>query len=66
LHKEGWERITLPLVQKGKMIKTIRATFKLKGTEKGIERIKARIAVLSTYEEVISLYMGEEEQYIVE
>ena len=43
----------------------IRATFKLRGTEKEIERMKARIASLSANEEVISLYMGEEEQYIV-
>jgi hypothetical protein len=40
----------------------IRATFKLRGTEKEIERVKARIAVLSTCEEVISLYIKEEKQ----
>lgn len=44
---------------------TIRCTFKLRGTEKEIEKMKARIASLSAQEEVISLYMGEEEQYIV-
>lgn len=47
------------------MEKTITATFKLRGAEKEIERVKARIAVLSTCKEVISLYLGEEEQYIV-
>ena len=51
---------SLPLVQKGKMIKTIKAAFKLKGTEKQIEKVKARIASLSACEEVISLYIGEE------
>ena len=43
-----------------KMIKTIIATFRLKGTEKEIERIKARIASLSAREEVISMYIKEE------
>ena len=43
----------------------IRCTFKLRGTEKEVERMKARIASLSAQEEVISLYMGEEEQYPV-
>ena len=43
-----------------------RATFKLRGTEKEIEKVKARIASLSACEEVVSLYMGEEELYIVE
>jgi hypothetical protein len=41
------------------MIKTIRAVFKIHGTEKEIERIKARIASLSACEEVVSLYIGE-------
>ena len=47
------------------MQKTIVATFKIRGTEKEIDQIKARIASLSACEEVVSLYMGEEEQYIV-
>ena len=47
------------------MYKTIKATFKLRGTESEIERMKARIASLSACEECVSLYMGEEEQYIV-
>lgn len=47
------------------MIKIIRAEFKLRGTEKKIERMKARIASLTIYEEVISMYMGEDELYIV-
>ena len=42
------------------MIKTIRAEFRLRGTEKEIERMKARIASLSVQEEVISLYIKEE------
>jgi hypothetical protein len=42
------------------MIKEIRAVFKLKGTEKAIERVKAKIASLSILEEVISLYISEE------
>ena len=42
------------------MIKTITATFKLWGTKKEIERVKARIAVLSTCEKVVSLYIKEE------
>ena len=40
------------------MEKIIRAEFKLRGTEKEIERVRARIAALSTCEEVISMYMG--------
>ena len=47
------------------MIKTITATFKLCGTAKEIEKIKARIAALSACEECVSLYLGEE-QYIVD
>ena len=49
-----------------KMIKTIRTEFRLRGTEKEIERVKARIASLSACEECVSLYIGEEELYIVE
>ena len=45
--------------------KIVRAVFKLRGTEDEIQKIKARIAVLSTCEGVASLYMGEEEMYIV-
>jgi hypothetical protein len=37
------------------------ATFKLRGMEKEIERIKARIASLTACEEVISLFIKEEE-----
>jgi hypothetical protein len=48
------------------MMKDIRALFRLRGTEKEIERVKARIASLSACEECVSLYMGEEEFYIVE
>ena len=43
----------------------VRAVFKLRGTEKEIEIVKARIASLSACEEVVSLYMGEEEMYLV-
>ena len=35
------------------------ATFKLRGTEKEIEKVKARIASLSACEECISLYIQE-------
>jgi hypothetical protein len=44
------------------MIKTIRAEFKIRGTEKEIERVKARIASLSACEEVVSLYIVEKEE----
>ena len=44
---------------KRKMIRTIEATFKLRGTEKEIERVKARIASLSACEECLSLYIME-------
>ena len=37
----------------------------VKGTEQDIRRVKARIASFSACVEVVSLYMGEEEQYIV-
>lgn len=47
-----------------KMIKTIKASFKLKGTEKEIDKVKARLASLSACEEVISLYMEEEKQNV--
>lgn len=47
------------------MIKTIKAEFNIRGTENEIERVKAKIASLSILEEVISLYIGEEELYIV-
>ena len=39
------------------MEKIITATFKVRGTEKEIEKMKARIASLSANEEVISLYI---------
>jgi N-methylhydantoinase B/oxoprolinase/acetone carboxylase alpha subunit len=48
------------------MDKIIRATFKLRGTEKEIERVKARIASLLACEECVSLYIREEELYVVE
>ena len=41
------------------MIKIIVATFKLRGTEKEIERMKARIASLTVYEEVYSMSIRE-------
>ena len=43
----------------------VRAVFTIRGTEKEIERVKARIASLSACEDVISLYMGEEDMYMV-
>ena len=39
------------------MEKIVTATFKLRGTEKEIEKVKARIASVSEMEEVISLYI---------
>ena len=42
---------------KKKIQKTFQCTFKIRGTEKEIERVKARIAALSYLEEVISLYI---------
>ena len=42
------------------MEKIIEAVFKLRGTEKERERMKARIASLSAQEEVISMYIKEE------
>ena len=47
------------------MEKTVTATFKLRGTEREIEVVKARIASISSCEEVVSLYMGEAEEYQV-
>ena len=44
------------------MIKTITATFKLRGTEKEIERIIARIASLSACEKCVSLRIKEREE----
>ena len=41
------------------MGKTIKATFKLRGTENEIGRIKARIASLSAEEGVVRLYVEE-------
>ena len=40
------------------MMETIRVTFKLKGTEKQIQNVRAHIAILSTCEGVESLYIG--------
>ena len=41
------------------MEKRIDITVVLRGTEKGIEKVKARFAALSTHEEVRSLYIKE-------
>ena len=41
------------------MDKFIVASFKVRGTEKEIERIKARIASLTACEEVVSMYIRE-------
>ena len=41
------------------MDKRIVASFKVRGTEKEIESIKARIASLTACEEVISMYIKE-------
>jgi hypothetical protein len=46
---------------KDKMDKIIVCTFKLRGTEKEIEKVKAQIASLSSLEEVISLYINTKE-----
>ena len=42
-----------------KMNKIIVATFKMRGTEKEIDRIKARIASLTACEEIVSMYIRE-------
>ena len=42
-----------------KMDKIIVATFKVRGTEKEIERIKARIASLTACEEIVSMHIRE-------
>ena len=56
--KKCW--ITYAHVQENeKMIKTIRAEFKLCGTKEEIERGKARIASLLACEEIISLFIKE-------
>ena len=44
------------------MDKIIVATFNLRGTEKEIERVKARIASLSACEECVSLYIREKKE----
>ena len=44
------------------MDKIVVCTFKLRGTENEIERVKARIASLSACEECVSLYIGEKEE----
>ena len=43
------------------MQKIVTAQFLLRGTEKEIERVKARIAALSAYEEVVSMLIREGE-----
>jgi len=42
-----------------KMQKIVTAQFLLRGTEKEIETVKARIAALSAYEEVVSMFLRE-------
>jgi hypothetical protein len=49
------------ITDEDKMMKTIVASFKLRGTEKEIEKVKAQIASLSSLEEVISLYINTKE-----
>lgn len=51
---------------KRKMQKIVVATFKLRGTEKEIERVKCRIASLSACEECVSLYMATNKEEDVE
>ena len=41
------------------MDKLITVSFRIRGTENEIERVKARIASLSACEEVISMYIRE-------
>jgi len=41
------------------MQKIVTAQFLLRGTEKEIERVKARIAALTVCEEVVSMFMKE-------
>ena len=48
------------VLREAKMDKIIIVTYKLRGTEKEIERIKAKIATISVCEEVISLHMRED------
>ena len=43
------------------MEETIIANFRIRGTGKEIEKVKAKIASLSAQEEVISLYIKEVE-----
>jgi len=43
------------------MQKIVTAQFLLRGTEKEIERVKARIAALSACEEIVSMYIKEGE-----
>ena len=57
-----YHRILEMEVGERKMIKIIMATFRLRGTEKEIERIKARIASLSACEECVRLYISEKEE----
>jgi hypothetical protein len=49
------------ITEEDKMDKIIVCTFKLRGTEKEIEKVKAQIASLSSLEEVISLYINTKE-----
>lgn len=46
------------------MQKIVRAVFKLRGTEKEINKVKAKIAALSACEEVESLHIGEVKEYV--
>ena len=43
------------------MEKMLTASFRVRGTEKEIEVVKARIAAISAVEEVISLYIQQKE-----
>lgn len=44
------------------MEKIIVATFKVRGTEKEIEKVRARIASLTACEEIISMYFVKEKE----
>ena len=63
--RNGWLNnvsFTGMVLREAKMEKIIVVTYKLRGTEKEIERIKAQIATISVCEEVVSLHMREEKQ----
>ena len=52
-------KCTLKLEGKKNVEKTIKCFFKLRGTTREIEIVKAKIAALSSLEEVISLFIQE-------